>query len=224
MVWIGEGNFPGRWRFIWVLLLVLASCQWSPAPREPRPLPPSVEGFGEIPLDSLGSLLLTGDLIFRTGKDMTSFMLRQLNLRDKRYSHCGLVRWEGGYPFVYHSIGGEENPDLALRRDSLKQWIDPRRNERASAYRLPFDSLDRKKLGNQARRYYEKRIPFDMAFDLSTDDRFYCAEFVYKTLRLAEGGTWDVPLSHFRGYTFIGIDDLYLNADGDWIWELEYKQ
>ncbi len=219
MLWIRELWMGKKWLGIWCCFL--ASCGSAPRQDPPGPASADHRNYASPPLDSLAPVLLTGDLIFRTGRDMTSYMLRQLNLRDKRFSHCGLVCWEDGYPYVYHSIGGEDNPDLALRRDSLNQWISPRNNAGASVFRLRMDSLGRIAVGDQARNYYEQRIPFDMAFDLSSDDRFYCAEFVYKTLRKA--GQGEIPLSRFRGYTFVGIDDLYLHAQGDWIWELEYK-
>ena len=62
-------------------------------------------------VDSAISLLQSGDLVMRRGIDVTSFMLSQMNLKDKTYSHCGIVEIEYGYPFVYHSIGGEDNPN-----------------------------------------------------------------------------------------------------------------
>src|SRR5690606_33196633 len=65
--------------------------------------------------DSCVQLLRTGDLALRTGNDITSRMFCEFNRIDKTYSHCGMVVVEHGYPFVYHSIGGEDNPDQRLR-------------------------------------------------------------------------------------------------------------
>src|SRR3954468_9375414 len=52
-------------------------------------------------IDSVIHLLRNGDLALRTGADATSVMLRQMNLTNKTYSHCGIVMIENGYPFVY---------------------------------------------------------------------------------------------------------------------------
>src|SRR5438046_1469374 len=55
-----------------------------------------------------------GDLIMRTGRDFTSETMRQLSAKDKTYSHCGIASVEHDSIFVYHSIGGEWNPDQKL--------------------------------------------------------------------------------------------------------------
>ncbi len=202
--------------------IVVVSCSSAPSPPT-QSLPESDSlSIGEG-WDSMRSEIETGDLVFRRGRDMTSYMLRQLNLEDKRYSHCGLVIIEQGYPFVYHSLGGEENPELALRRDSLDQWVNPLDQEAVAVYRLPLDTLMRTRVAQQAWKFYGDEIPFDMNFDLSTEDRFYCVEFVYRTLFMAQGGRWDIPRSRFHGFEFLGIDDLYLKTDGKWIGQLEYK-
>src|ERR1700730_9567249 len=69
-----------------------------------------------------------GDLIVRSGRDFTSETMRQLSAHDKTYSHCGIASIEHDSLFVYHSIGGEWNPDQKLRRDPFEIFCNPFEN------------------------------------------------------------------------------------------------
>jgi len=173
--------------------------------------------------DSCIRLLRTGDLLLRTGNDITSRMFCEFNRTDKTYSHGGLVIVEDGYPFVYHSIGGEDNPDERLRRDSAQFFLSPAHNLGLAVvrYRLPDSTIAG--LTRVIRAYYSKRPLFDMDFDLETDDRLYCSEFVYKSLAAATGDTAFIPATSVFGHRFIGIDNLFINPHAVFVCELKYK-
>ena len=75
----------------------------------------------EAAIDSIYNikrLIKQGDLIVRSGRDFTSETFRRLSKKDKTYSHCGIAGIEHDLIFVYHSIGGEWNPDQATQRCS----------------------------------------------------------------------------------------------------------
>ena len=76
-------------------------------------------------LAAIRSILKSGDLITRTGNDFTSETFRKMNQHDQTYSHCGIVSIEGDSAFVYHSLGGEWNPDQKIRRDLLSVLQNP---------------------------------------------------------------------------------------------------
>ncbi len=173
--------------------------------------------------DSCLRLLQTGDLLLRTGNDMTSRIFRELNQFDKTYSHGGLVVVEGGYPFVYHSIGGEDNPDERLRRDSADFFMSPGNNLGFAIARYRFPDSAAGNLETVIRDYYSRRPLFDMDFNLETDDRLYCSEFVYKAVITATGDTGFIPLTSMLGYRFVGIDNLFMNANAFFVCELKYK-
>lgn len=221
----------GNWAVMILVLLVMGAA-WigyssseatqtvSPHPdqlrRENRP-----ENLRAI--DSAIHLLRNGDLALRTGADATSVMLRQMNQRDKRYSHCGIVFIENGYPFVYHSIGGEDNPDARLRRDSASFFFNPKSNERLGIARLHISPAQIVRLHLIVRRYWYARVPFDLDFDLATDDRLYCAEFVYKAVREATADTSFFPHSRLLKMTYVGVDDLFDNPHARLICDVRYK-
>ncbi|MCB9045075.1 MAG: hypothetical protein H6550_02930 [Chitinophagales bacterium] len=173
--------------------------------------------------DSCAGLLHTGDLVVRRGDDMTSFMLSQLNRRDKSYSHCGLVIVENGKPYVYHSIGGEDNPDALLRRDPAETWFSPANNLCIATYRYDMSDSIINRLVDMVYTYYREKRMFDMDFDIETDDRLYCSEMVYKAVSTATGDISYIPSGDAYGKHFTGVDDLYLNQHTRCICQVRYK-
>ena len=200
--------------------------QWMPA------APSSVTGpelrrennpWNRHAIDSSVHFLRSGDLVLRTGADATSYMLRQMNLTNKTYSHCGIVMIENGYPFVYHSIGGEDNPDARLRRDSASFFFDPTTNERLGIARLDMNPVQIGQLHGIVQRYYKMAIPFDLDFDLTSDDKFYCAEFVYKAIREATADTGYFSRTQLVARTYVGVDNLYDPKHAKIICDIRYK-
>jgi hypothetical protein len=174
-------------------------------------------------MDSALHLLRDGDLVLRTGADATSVMLRQMNLTNKTYSHCGIVMIENGYPFVYHSIGGEDNPDAHLRRDSASVFFTPVSNERLGIARLDISEAQIRKLHDIARRYWKAGVPFDLDFDLKSDDKLYCAEFVYKAVQEATGNSRYFHITHLLHRSYVGVDNLYEAPHARLICDVRYK-
>lgn len=174
-------------------------------------------------IDSAISLLRSGYLVLRTGLGADSYLLFQMNQKDKTYSHCGIVFIEHGYPFVYHSIGGEDNPDERLRRDSASFFFSPIHNAGLAVVRYDYDSACINKLRQVVYGYYKERRKFDMKFDLKTDDKLYCAEFVYKAVNAATGDSTYIKPTSVLGYTFVGTDNLFVNPHAHMIWQIKYK-
>jgi len=130
---------------------------------------------------------------------------------------------ENGYPFVYHSIGGEDNPDERLRRDSAHFFFSPAHNLSLAIVKYDLDKDRACKLEQQVREYYALRPKFDMKFDLRSDDRLYCAEFVYKAFNKATNDTTYVKTTTALGCRYVGIDDLFVNPHAHIIWQTTFK-
>ncbi len=174
-------------------------------------------------VDSAVHLLRSGNIVLRMGRGADSYLLSQMNRRDKTYSHCGIVMVEQGYPFVYHSIGGEDNPDERLRRDSAAFFFSPEHNMAIALVDYREDSATLHRLNNIVTEYYRARPKFDLQFDLKTDDQLYCAEFVYRSLNRATLDTGFIKTTTFMGCTFVGIDALFDNGHGDIVWRTKFK-
>lgn len=174
-------------------------------------------------IDSCIRILHTGDLVLRTGIDASSYILSRMNLRDKTYSHCGLVVVEHGYPFVYHSIGGEDNPDACLRRDSASFFFSPRNNFGFGIARYDMNAVQVDSMKSVVYRFYKEKKKFDLDFDLKTDDKLYCAEFVYKALNIATKDTAYIKAISFIGHSYVGVDNLFMNPHAHMICRVKFK-
>jgi hypothetical protein len=163
-----------------------------------------------IKIDAAKKTIATGDLIVRTGNDFTSESLRSLNQRDKTYSHCGIASIENDSLFVYHALGGEWNPDQKIRRDAFEIFADPYSNRGIGIYRYPLAKNEIKALIVTVKNLHRMGIMFDMKFNLETNDRMYCAEFVYKSYIMGTAGVLQFNTSHIGQFAFIGVDDLFL--------------
>ena len=175
-------------------------------------------------VDTAVTLLQSGDIVLRRGIGAESTLLAMMNRKDKTYSHCGIVMVEDGYPFVYHSIGGEDNPDARLRRDSASFFFSPVHNLAIAIVRYDYDSVKVGRLRDIVGAYYKQRPRFDMKFDLATDSELYCSEFVYKAVNRAVADTSYIGTSSMRRGRFVGIDDLYLDRHARVVWQTKFKQ
>jgi hypothetical protein len=156
-------------------------------------------------------LIGQGDMILRTGNDFTSESLRRLSTQDKTYSHCGIASIENDTVFVYHSLGGEWNPDQKLRRDLLERFCSPAGNHGFGIFTFNFSDIQKHDLDSVVRSWYRKGVMFDMNFDLTTDDRMYCAEFVSKAINIATNKQVLFPTTTINKFEYVAIDNLFLN-------------
>jgi hypothetical protein len=168
-------------------------------------------------------LVRNGDIVKRTGNDFTSQSLKTLNRRSQQYSHCGIASIEHDSVFIYHALGGEFNPDQKIKRESFVEFSQPYDNNGIGIFRLSTTEYPAKYSVAVAKEFYRQGIPFDMDFDLKTNDRMYCAEFIYKTFLLAYPGRIKFPVSHINTFEFIGVDDLFLHPLCKPVKEIVYK-
>jgi hypothetical protein len=176
------------------------------------------------------SLLKEGDLVVRLNRDPASQFIKNFNRQDKKYSHAGIVLFENGYPFIYHIVNGEENPDERLRRDSLSRFCNPGNNKAYGIFRYDFHAGEMKILKNIIHKWYEQGVRFDSVFNLKTDDRMYCSEMIRKALiKATEKRIWiettkmtnteamlfsaraHLPFTYTSHLQIVSIDDLYMN-------------
>ncbi len=174
-------------------------------------------------IDSVLKIVHTGNVLLRAGIGPDSYMMAHMNQKDKTYSHCGLVVIEDGYPFVYHCLGGEDNPDARLRRDSIQTFLNPFHNLGMGIVDYDIDSTHLQSLVEIIKGYYHARPKFDLKFDLATSDRLYCSEFAYKALDSAMADSTYIAPTIAMGITFVAIDNLYLNKHARVVCQLKFE-
>jgi len=188
------------------------------------------------------TLLKEGDLVVRLNQDPTSQFIKNFNRLDKKYSHAGIVLFENGYPYIYHIVNGEENPDEKLRKDSLSRFCNPRKNIAYGIFRYKMDTDEIKKLKILIHKWYTRGVQFDPVFNLGTNDKMYCSEMIGKALAIATNKRILVETtkltneeaSIFSAYThlpfrytnklrIVSIDNLYKHSSCYLIKEYNYK-
>lgn len=161
----------------------------------------------------------TGDLIMRTGNDFTSDVMRKLSLEDKTYSHCGIASLENDTLFVYHAMGGEWNPDKKIRRDPFILFCNPNENRGFGIFRYSLSDTQMVRFLSNITSYYQQGILFDMKFDLTTDDKMYCTEYIYKAL----DEIIPLPTTTINGITFVAPDNLYTISGCEPIKQIDFQ-
>lgn len=174
-------------------------------------------------LTSVKKLIEAGDIITRTGNDFTSQSLKTLNRKDKTFSHCGIAAIENDSLFIYHAIGGEWNPDQKIKRENFEAFTNPAENNLMGVYRFNILKQEKKNLIKTAQQLYKSNILFDMDFDLKTDDKMYCVEFVYKSFLMATQNNITFNHSFINNFEFVGVDDIIQHASSQKIALVNYK-
>ncbi len=221
---------PGRWLLSCLLFFYLTACTHSSAyqtyipTREDSLQDEALVKQAMINISTIAKAIKSGDVITRTGSDFTSECLRQINVHDKTWSHCGIASIENDSVFVYHALGGDFNPDQSIKRDYITVFADPVNNRGIGIYRQQLNERQLTQLLNTTHQLYKDKTKFDMDFDLQTDDRMYCAEFVYKAFLWSTNGAVHFDSSTIKDKTFIGVDNIILYPGCRNIEKLFYRQ
>jgi hypothetical protein len=151
----------------------------------PRPLSDSVLKKRWAVINVMKDSIQEGDLVLRCGNDYISESLSDFSQQEKLYSHSGIAIMDDGIMYVYSNMAGDINPDEIMRRDNIDSFITPANNVALGIYRYDFTKAELEKLKAIIHAHYKNKLPFDMNFDLSTNDKMYCAEMIAKSVEQA---------------------------------------
>ncbi|NTV61543.1 MAG: hypothetical protein HGA77_09600 [Chlorobiaceae bacterium] len=150
------------------------------------------------------SVCRDGDLVFRYGNGFWSPYFRDASLKDKRFSHTGVITFRNRRPWVVHSdahsLTGVGNVRLERLEDFLSDASD------FAFFRLHVPQGMRERIAAVASSYLGR--PFDPAFDAEDDSRLYCSELVMHAVNEACGRSVILP-TVVNGKTVVAIDDCY---------------
>lgn len=127
-------------------------------------------------------IIRSGDLLLRTGTDFSSEQVKNFNKNDKTYSHGGIAVVEHDSVFVYHVEPDFNYITDKVRKEPVDSFFNPDKNEGFGIARYDLTEAERKDFLAYLDRQYQRQIPFDIRFDLSTDDSMYCSEMIRKGL------------------------------------------
>jgi hypothetical protein len=223
-VWLKEVRFLFTHSQIWWLCschIFLYSCQQPVSTKAPAIVTDSIMLVQVNQLRELSKQIKNGDILTRTGNDFTSYTLRNMQQKDKTYSHCGIVSIEKDSLFVYHALGGEFNPHQTLLRERLSSFCNSQENKKIGLFRLAISQNQVKQVTEICKKRFTQKIPFDMDFNLATKDSMYCAEFVATTIHDATQLVFDT--SKIKGFAFFGVDNIIQHKKCSLIFSFNYK-
>jgi hypothetical protein len=186
------------------------------------------------------TLLHDGDLVTRSDDDFESLTLQNFSNTDRSYSHSGIAFKEDSGFVIYHSMTGVENPAGTCRRDAFDSFVNPVRKTGFGIFRYQLSQKEVEKFHSILKENHRKNIPFDLTFNIKTDDSLYCSEMIYKGLKAATNNRIVLPttvLTNFRpkimGYKYnqaflkkfeyISLDNLYLNPFCKEVTRVKYR-
>lgn len=146
-------------------------------------------------------------LILRLGNGYFSNIFRRVSSEEKRYSHSGILHRVDDRYKVYHIEANEFTGKGIVKDEPLESFIGHSREWALYAINAP-DPM-KAEIVRQARIFYERGIPFDLDFDLASDDKLYCSELVAKSINNAFGEELITPNLQIAGHFFYGLDDIY---------------
>ena len=158
-------------------------------------------------------LFQDGDLIFRSGKGIFSDFFKSVGTRKSPYSHVGIICRHGGEVFVIHTEANELTGKGHAKIDALNIFLNDSNASASCIYRLKkAANYYGKKSAGIAIQFAKDKIPFDLNFDISTQDKLYCTELVWLAFKKAGIDIVDSPSSitvpFLKSKTIITIPDI----------------
>lgn len=185
--------------FAWLsAIIIIISCSENGQPLNHSAIPPLPDSLINerwkeinIVIDSIRE----GDLVLRCGDDFTSESLRDFSQNEKIFSHSGVALNLNGKLYIFSNMAGDLNPDEVMRHDDVDSFLSPVNNVAAGVYRYDFSNEELDKLRGIVIAHYNNKLQFDMNFDLSTDNKMYCAEMIAKSVEQATNKRILIPKS-----------------------------
>lgn len=165
--------------FILFLLLIIICCKHK---NNSRGLYPKIFA---AQLDSIKNSLQQGDIVFRAGTDIESETIRKFSNVDKTFSHSGIVLKDKAGLKIYHILGGITNLDGSILYQSIDSFINYPQNIAVGIYSTNLSTLQMDSVNFFIDSVINKKIKFDLKFDLYTKDKLYCTELLVDALEYA---------------------------------------
>jgi hypothetical protein len=148
---------------------------------------------------------------------MISNAFRLASIKKPLYSHAGIVHQQGGHFYVIHLIdGGESNGKIQMQ--PIEQFCSKSECFSFGIYRTEIKDSE---IDKNALLLLRSGIHFDSRFELSTNDKMYCTEMIYKTLQKSSPD-FSLPLTTVSGQTYVACDDLFLAKGNQLIFNHTY--
>ncbi len=154
-------------------------------------------------------LLKSGDIILRRGYGVDSIVAANFSNKEKRYSHAGIIYKDKNNIYVIHSEDNKRKGFNGVVQEKLQNYL--KGINIWAVYR--YDDINSTKLISYILNEEQSNILFDMEFDLKTNKKMYCSEFIYKSFNKVSGKKLIIASKLFLSKRYVVITDLYLNKN-----------
>lgn len=168
-------------------------------------------------ISSFFGVLQSGDIIFRYGNGLWSRQFRNMSLRDKRFSHVGIVVIDSGQSYVVHASADDRHGHGQVERELVSCFLADAAD--FALYRVRGDVASGLQIACNALTYIG--TSFDVCFSLDTDTEVYCSELVRICVNSAAGSEI-IGTSMVEGIHIVAIDDCYNHASIINVYDSEY--
>ena len=148
--------------------------------------------------------LKVGDLVFRKGHGVWTKYFISCSMREKRFSHVGIVAEIGDEVVLIHADADERTGDGRVRGEAWHSFFVDALE--CAVFRFDGDSSVASNIAINAK--CRLGVKFDSAFDMGETNRLYCSELVRLAINEAVG-TNLVGFTKVCGRNVVAIDDLY---------------
>lgn len=165
------------------------------------------------PISYASDLFQDGDLVFRSGKGIFSDLFKSVGTRKSPYSHVGIIYMHGGKVFVVHTEAKELTGKGHAKIDPLDIFLNDSNASASCIYRLKkaANYYGKKSVGI-AIQFAKEEIPFDLNFDISTQNKLYCTKLVWLAYKKVGIDIVDSPslitVPFLKTKTIITISDI----------------
>ena len=154
-------------------------------------------------------LLKSGDIILRRGYGVDSIVAANFSNKEKRYSHAGIIYKDKNNIYVIHSEDNKIKGFNGVVQEKLQNYL--KGIKIWAVYR--YDDINLTKLTSYILEEKKSNILFDMEFDLKTNNKMYCSEFIYKSFNKVSQKILIKASKLFLSKRYVVITDLYLNKN-----------
>lgn len=130
------------------------------------------------------SQIKDGDIILRQGYGFVSDMIVKTLAEDLKISHCAIVIKNDTTFSVIHSVSQSISDYDGVQIQDIRQFVNDSKENSIIVLRTKDNpsGTTNELISDRANYYLNKRVPFDMSFDINDTTRFFCTELIWKVL------------------------------------------
>jgi hypothetical protein len=132
------------------------------------------------------ALLREGDLILIQGTGYTGELILLTLNEEVPLSHCGMIVFLNGEPWVVHTISPGLSGIDGVRGNPLDEFDEKSQPNSIIVVRPRWRedgaTGEDRSAALRAGYYLQKQVPFDNVFDFENRDKMYCTELLYQIL------------------------------------------